>query len=115
MIQSYILISGWRQINGDLAQWPGQTAREQGGSDAVARLAHRGVGQADDGEARKTVGDVNLDRDRSADGAVERGGGDGREHAEERSRRPSARAPAICLRSFDRRKPGRLSEPANER
>ena len=66
-----------------------------------SRDSRRGVGQTDDGEAREAVGDVNLDRDRPADGPVQRGGGDGREHAEERSHRPSARAPAKFVgRSF---------------
>ena len=51
-------------------------------------------GQCHDGEAGQALGDVNLDRDRSADGAGERGGGYGSEHAEEWSPWPGPRAPA---------------------
>ena len=74
-----------RQVDRDPSQRPGQAAREDGGAHAVARLAHRGVGQADDGEAGQPVGDVDLDRDRAADGTAQRGGGDRGEHGGERS------------------------------
>jgi hypothetical protein len=67
------------------AQRPGQPTREKGGPDPVTRLTHGGVGQAHNGEAGQPVGDVDLDRDRVAHGAGQRRGGNGSEHAEERS------------------------------
>ena len=70
-----------REVDGDPSQGPGETARQDGGAHPVAGLAHRGVGQADDGEAGQAVGDVDLDRDGAPDGAAQRGGGDRGEHA----------------------------------
>ena len=59
-----------RQVDRDPPQRPRQAAREDGGADPVACLAHRGVGQAHDGEPGQAVGDVDLDRDGAADGAT---------------------------------------------
>ena len=50
--------------------------------DAVARLAHRRVGQPDDGEAGKARRDVDLDRHRTAVDPVEGGRGDTGKHGE---------------------------------
>ena len=52
------------QVDRDAPQRPRQSARQDGGPDPVPRLAHGGVGQADDGESGQAVGDVDLDRDR---------------------------------------------------
>ena len=74
-----------RQVDRDPAQRPRQAAREHGGAHPVAGLAHRGVGQADDGEAGQPVRDVDLDQDRAPHGTGQCGGGDRGEHAGERS------------------------------
>lgn len=70
-----------RQVDGDPLLGPRQLRGEDGGPDAVACLAHGGVGEADDGEAGKAAADVDL----HADGVTldpDEGGGadDGERH-----------------------------------
>ena len=88
-----------RQVDRDAPERPGQTAGQDGGTHPVARLAHRRVGQADDGEAGKAVGHVDLDGDAAAHGSAQRGRGDGGKHAEERSRRRRFRCQPYSDRS----------------
>ena len=83
------------QIDGQAAERPGQPAGQQGGPPKVAGLAHRGVGESDDGEAGQTVGDVDLDGYGLPDGTTQRGGCKRGKHVGERSHGPSARAPAF--------------------
>jgi hypothetical protein len=72
-----------------------QAAREDGGPYPVPRFAAGGIGQADDGEARQPVRDVDLYGDRLTDGTTKSGRCDGCEHAEERST-PTAMSFAFC-------------------
>ena len=58
------------QVDGDPAERPRQPAREDGGAHAVACLPDGRVGQADDRESGQPVGDVDLDRDSTAESAV---------------------------------------------
>ena len=51
------------------------------GADAVARLAHRPVGQADGGRVRQPGGDVDFDVDDQGVDAAERAGANASEHA----------------------------------
>ncbi len=69
-----------REVHGDPLQRPGETTREQGGADAVARLAARGIGEPDDREAGETGGDVHLDGDRMAPDTEDGCGRDGGQH-----------------------------------
>ena len=82
-----------RQVHRDPLERPVQPARQQRRPDTVARLATRGVGQADDGEAGQTVRDVDLDVDRAAVDAEDRGGRDDGEHRIA----PPLDPPAPCL------------------
>jgi hypothetical protein len=77
------------QVHRDPAQRPGQPTREESRPHAVARLAHGGLGQTHDGETGQAVGDMDLHRDRLAQGAGQGRRRDTSEHAEERS--PSRR------------------------
>ena len=69
--------AGGSEVDNRPAQRPRQATGQHGGTHPVARLAHRGVGQADDGEPGKAVRDVDLDRNRAADGTGQCRGGDG--------------------------------------
>ena len=61
---------------------PLELRREQRGPDPLARLPHRGVGQADDRVRGQAGRDVDLDGDELAVDAEQRGAGDGREHGD---------------------------------
>ncbi len=52
---------GRGEVDRDGARGDGEPGVAQGGPHAVARFAHPGVGKADDGEARKPVGGIDLD------------------------------------------------------
>ena len=91
--------AGWREVDCDSSQRPGETGREDGGTDPVPRLANGCVREPDNGESRKSVRDVDLHRDRAPDGTTQRRGGDCGEHAGERSHWRSARARTVS-RSF---------------
>ena len=69
--------AGRRQVDDDPAQRELEAAVDQGGPHPLARLAHGGVGQADDREAGQAAVDVDLDPDRAGGDAVE-GEGSGR-------------------------------------
>ena len=75
------------EVRGDPPHGPWQTTRQNGGPHPIARLTHRRIGQADDGETGQTVRDMDLDRNGTSDGTVQRGGSDRGEHAGERSHR----------------------------
>ena len=77
--------AGGREVDGHPAHRPRQATREQRGTHAVARLAHGRIGQTHDGEPRQAIGDMDFDRDPPTDRAGQRGGGNGSEHAQERS------------------------------
>ena len=51
------------EIDGQALLSPGDATGAQGGPDALARLAHGGVGQADEGESGQALGGVGLDVD----------------------------------------------------
>ncbi len=53
-----------REVDGDPIRRPLQARREDGGPYPIARLTTGRVGQADNGESRKTVPGVDLNRDR---------------------------------------------------
>ena len=94
------LESSRRQVDRDPSQWPRQAAGEDRCAHPIAGLAHGGVGQPDDREARQPIGDVDLDRNGAPDGAAQRGGGDRCEHAGERSHQGAPRdvPPAVPAR-----------------
>ena len=50
------------QVDDCPSKRPRQPAGQEGGANAIPRLAHRCVGQSDDGESGQAVGDVHLDR-----------------------------------------------------
>ncbi len=66
--------TGGRQIDGHPPQGPRETAREHGGAHPVPRLTHGGIGEPDDGETGEAVGDMDLDRDGTPEGTVQRRG-----------------------------------------
>ena len=74
-----------RQIDRQPTERPRQAARQDGGVYPVPCFTDRGVREADDGEAREAVGDVDLDGDWVSDGSVQGGGGHCGEHVGERS------------------------------
>ena len=65
---------GRGEVDGDGPRRDREARVAQGGPDAIARLAHSGVGEADDGESRQAVGRVDLDVEHARLDA-ERGGG----------------------------------------
>ena len=69
-----------RQVDRHPLERPVEPARQDGGPDPVPGLPAGGIGQADDGEAGQPVGDVDLDGDRAALDAEQRGGPNGGEH-----------------------------------
>ena len=52
------------EVDGDAAQWHFEAGVCEGGGNAVARLAHSGVRQADDDDECLAVAVVDLDLDR---------------------------------------------------
>jgi hypothetical protein len=68
-------------------------------ADTLARLAHRPVGEADDGEVREAGADVDLDSDAARLEAVDRERGDAGEHARHARERPVTAKPRICNES----------------
>ena len=54
---------GRRQVDRDAACWDVEAGILQRRAHAVFRFAHFGIGQADDGDARKAVGQVDFDVD----------------------------------------------------
>src|SRR5439155_14098642 len=89
---------GRGQVHGDPPQRPFDPAREQRGTDPVARLPARGVRQADDREPGDAARDVDLDGDGASVDAEHGGGRDGGDHSRllatgaEEGRAPAARA-----------------------
>jgi hypothetical protein len=84
----------WGEIDHRSSKRPWQSAGEEGGTYAIARLTYCG-GQSDDGEPGQAVGDVDLDGHRAADGSGQcRGRDDGVLHRSERSQR-SDRVPQM--------------------
>jgi len=73
-------------LNGSLRHVPGMIALADATAplELVARLAHGGLGQTHDGETGQAVGDMDLHRDRLAQGAGQGRRRDTSEHAEER-------------------------------
>jgi len=76
---------GGRQIDRDTAAGPVVATREQGRPHAVSGLPAGRVRQADDSEPGQSARSVDLDLDRMAVNADERGGMDGCEHGGTRS------------------------------
>ena len=68
-----------REVHGDAAQRELEAAVADRGAHALARLLHRGVGQADEVHAGEARGDVDLDRHELRVEAPERARLDGRE------------------------------------
>ncbi len=71
---------GGREIDGDAARRQRQAGGDQRGAHALARLAHRLVGQADDVEGRQAGRDLHLHVDRAGLDALERNRGDALDH-----------------------------------
>ena len=69
-----------REVHRDALGRPRELRVRERGPDPLARLADRGVGQADDLVARQPAADVDLDRDEMPVDPDERGAGDGCEH-----------------------------------
>ncbi len=69
-----------REVDRDAQVRPLEVRAHHGGPDAVARLAARAVGLADDAVAREALADVDLDGHRVAAGSEQAGGRDGSEH-----------------------------------
>ena len=69
-----------RQVDRDALVRPLEAGAHHGGADAVARLAARTVGLADDAVAGQALADVDLDGHRVAAGSEQAGGRDGSEH-----------------------------------
>ena len=64
---------GGGQVDDRLSKRPRQSAGQKGGAHPIPRLAHRCVGQSDDGEPGQAVGDVDLNRDPAARGSGQSG------------------------------------------
>jgi hypothetical protein len=72
---------GGREIDRRARAGPAVAAVRNGGRHAIAALAHRGVGQADDDDLRVSVAGVDLDNDLARFHATNRGRENPREHA----------------------------------
>jgi len=83
---STLAICGELGLNGSLRHVPGMIALADATAplELVARLAHGGLGQTHDGETGQAVGDMDLHRDRLAQGAGQGRRRDTSEQAEER-------------------------------
>ena len=73
---------GFTEVDRDPPLWPFESRRQHRGADALARLADRGVGQADDLIGGQTGRDVDLDGDASSVDPDERGTADHGEHGD---------------------------------
>ena len=74
---------GGGEIDGDALSGELEAGVPEGRADAIAALAHRGIGQAHRGEARQPRGDIHLHRHRGGFDALERGREDPRQHGGE--------------------------------
>ena len=91
---------------GDYApQWKLEAAIDKRGTHALARLPHRGVGQADHGERREPAMDIDLHPYRAGFDAVQAEGADRREHDGD------ARSPSVARGTPSVRDLSLLSRP----
>src|SRR5947208_2055400 len=74
---------GGGEIDGDPLSGELEAGVPEGRTDAIAALAHGGIGQAHRGEARQPRGDIHLHRHRGGFDALERGREDPRQHGGE--------------------------------
>ena len=104
---------GGRQVHGDAMLREVEAAIADGGPDAVAALAHGGVGQSDHREVRQPEGDVDLDVDGVGVHAEHRRAAQGGEHGgcalQARARR-RRQASAVVSLAFRRPVPGGWQE-----
>ena len=91
--------AGRRQVGDDPPQRELEAAVGHRRPHPLARLPHRGVGQADDREGREAAVDVDLDPDRAGGDAVEGEGSGGGEHGSHARRPRFARGARIVRNS----------------
>lgn len=92
---------GGRQVDGDAALGKFELRGDERRAHPVARLAHLGVGQADQVEGRQAVGQMNFDRHLGRGKTVQRTGAhDGERH---RNSGPQKRASLAEFRNIPNR------------